>query len=206
MDLLVACTSFAPSPGSSTWGTVDGDAAHAALGIAKGLRSLGHRVALVAPLEAHHAQAGLALARRLSPLSFDVGDGKHERVVYDAKLPSGVELVLLAGEPPGEGELGDHARRCALFGHAVAAFARHRLGLTRTGEGELEGAIAVGEGAAFVPLAVREERFKPAHDGGPSPKLLAGLARIAIPLDPRADRRLPQSALAAIGVDASLFT
>lgn len=208
MDLIVATSSFVTAPGIATWGTPAGETAHASLGLAKGLRALGHRVTLLAPLDQAAQQSGLGLARRLSPLAVDVGGTSHERVVFDARLPSGVELVLLGGEPPDEGENPlEVARRWAWFGHAVAAFARHRLGQVRAaGESELDAVVAVGEGAAFVPFAIREDSKVPSRDGGPSPKLLAGLERLYVPIDLRADHRLPREALGSIGVSADLFT
>lgn len=208
MDLIVATSSFLNSPGISSWGTARGETAHTALGLAKGLRALGHRTTLVAPLDAEIGESGLGLARRLSPLAVDVGGVAHERVVFDARLPSGVELVLLGGEVPGEAsDPHEASRRWAWFGHAIAALARHRLGLVRAqGESELEAVVAVGEGAGFATLAIREDAKIPARDGGPSPRLLAGLARVAIPIDPAHDHRLPREALAAIGVSAELFT
>ncbi len=208
MDLIVASGSFLSSPGISAWGTHHGETAHAALGLAKALRGLGHRTTLVAPLDAEIAQSGLGLARRLSPLSFEIGGTVHERVVFDARLPSGVELVLLGGEVPSEAtERLEAARRWAWFGHAVAALARHRLGQARAqGEGELEAVVAVGEGAAFTTLAIREAGKTSVRDGGPSTRLLAGLERLYVPIDPGADFRVAKSALASIGVGDELFS
>lgn len=207
MDLIVATSSFLQSPGISSWGTARGETAHTALGLAKGLRALGHRTTLVAPLDAEVAQSGLGLARRLSPLAVDVGGTARERVVFDARLPSGVELVLLGGEPPSEAsDAHDLARRWAWFGHSIAALARHRLGLVRAqGESELEGVVTIGEGAGFATLAIREDAKIPARDGGPSTRLLAGLARVAVPIDPANDHRLPREALASIGVSPDMF-
>lgn len=207
MDLIVATSLFLHLPGISSWGTARGETAHTALGLAKGLRALGHRTTVVAPLDAEIGQSGLGLARRLSPLTVDVGNASHERIVFDARLPSGVELVLFGGEPPSEAtEPHELARRWAWFGHSIAALARHRLGMVRAqGESELEAVIAVGEGAGFASLAIREDAKIPARDGGPSPRLLAGLARIAIPIDPRSDYRLPREGLASIGVNADMF-
>jgi starch synthase len=213
MDLIVATSAFLPSPGISSWGSPAGESAHAALGLAKGLRALGHRTTLVAPLDAHVLQSGLGLARRLSPLAVQVGGEsgeRQERTVYDVRLPSGVELVLLGGEVPSEGTTKEMvAGRLAWFGHAVAALARLRLGAVTpraTGESELEAVIAVGEHCAFMALAIREDAKIPSKDGGPSPRLLAGLSRIVIPLDPALDVRLPESSLSAIGVGRDLFT
>lgn len=208
MDLIVATSSFVTAPGISTWGTAAGETAHAALGLAKGLRALGHRTTLLAPLDASVQQSGLGLARRLSPLTVEVGGSTHERIIYDVKLPSGVELVLLGGEPPTEAtDPLDAARRWAWFGHAVAAFCRHRLGQVRAaGESELDAVVAVGEGAAFVPFAIREGAKSPHKEGTPSPRLLAGLERLYVPIDLRADHRVPRDAIGSIGVATELFT
>jgi starch synthase len=208
MDLIVATSSFMTAPGISTWGTVAGETAHAALGLAKGLKALGHRVTLLAPLDPAIQASGIGLARRLSPLPVDVGAVAHERVVFDAKLPSGVELVLLGGESPAEAtDPVEVARRWAWFGHAVAAFARARLGQVRAaGESELDAVIAVGEGAAFVPFAIREGAKAHGREGAPSPRLLAGLERLYVPIDLRADLRVPREALASIGVAPELFS
>ncbi|GAC1353172.1 MAG: hypothetical protein NVS3B20_19930 [Polyangiales bacterium] len=212
MDVIVATSSFLPSPGISQWGSSQGEAAHVALGIAKGLRALGHRTTLVSPLDAHAAHAGLGLARRLSPLTFDIGTTSHQRMLHDARLPSGIDLVLLGGEVPSEATSAqDQSQRLAWFGHAVAALARQRLGVVAPraetpSESELEAVIAVGEGAAFSAFAIREDAKVPSRDGGPSPRLLAGLSRIVIPLQPAVDLRLPRSSLSDIGVVESLFT
>ncbi len=207
MDLIVATSSFLPSPGVAAWGTVHGETAHAALGLAKGLRALGHRTTLVAPLTAEAQQSGIGLARRLSPIVFDVSGTAHQRIVFDARLPSGVELVLLGGEVPTESEDPQEiARRWTWFGHAVAAFARQRLGLVRQpGEGELEAVIAVGEPAGFTALAIREGAHA-TPDGGPSPRLLAGLARLFVPIAPAMDMRMPRAAMSSIGVAPELFS
>jgi starch synthase len=208
MDVIVATSSFLASPGISTWGTLAGETAHAALGLAKGLRALGHRTSLVAPLDAELQRSGIGLARRLSPLSIEIAGTAHERVVFDARLPSGVELVLLGGEPPTEATDPEaRALRWVWFGHAVSALARQRLGQARSqGEGELEAVIAVGEGAAATALAIREAGKQGARDGGPSTRLLAGLSRIVVPIEPAADHRLPRAALSSAGIDDALFS
>ncbi len=210
MDLMIATRSFLPAPGVAAWGTPAGDAAHAALGLAKGLRALGHRVTLVAPLDPER-HATIGLARRLSPLVVAAGAHRHERTIYDARLPSGVEIVLLGGESPQEATSEpERAARTAWFGHAVAALARQRLGAVTPRPGatdsELEAVVAVGEGAAFAMLAIREDAKVPASDGGPSPRLLAGLSRLYVALDPAESPVLPRAALPAIGLEDALFT
>lgn len=211
MELIVATGSFLSTPGIASWGTAHGETAHAALGLAKGLRLLGHRAMLVAPLDDDAAQSGLGLARRLSPLKFTLGGVAHERIVFDARLPSGVEVVLLGGESPRDVAIEtdplEVARRWAWFGHAVSALALQKLGAVRTSQEELDGVITVGEHASFAALAIRENGKLHQHEeGAPSPRLLAGLSRVVVPIDPTYDTPLPRTALASIGLGDELFS
>src|SRR5690606_31299155 len=82
--------------------------------------------------------AGILAARRLTPLRLE---GGGEVVVFDAQLPSGVQLVLfdapLLFERPGvygeEGEdYADNAKRFGFFSDAVAALVRARAELGKT--------------------------------------------------------------------------
>ncbi|MBL8721490.1 MAG: hypothetical protein JNL79_36220 [Myxococcales bacterium] len=212
MDLILAASAFsAPNSagisafGSARAGDEGADVHEVSLGLAKALHGLGHRVTLVAPYDpAQHASLGLA--RKLTPLKFPVGAPTHERVMFDTKLPSGVELTLLGGEPPREATGTDRTERYAWFGHAVATFALHRLGQAIEGASELEAIVTVGEAAAFTNLAVREAARWPHEEGKPSPRMLAGLSRVAVVLDPSRDLRLPRERLAAAGIDPALFT
>lgn len=210
MDLMIATSSFLPAPGISAWGTPAGDVAHAALGLAKGLRALGHRVTLVAPFEGE-AHGAIGLARRLTPLAVHAGGQRRERTLFDARLPSGVEIVLFGGDAPAEATTPlERATRLAWFGHAVAALARQRLGAVTPKPGatdaELEAVVAIGEGAAFTMLAVREDAKVPAADGGPSPRLLAGLSRLYLALDPTQGPAVPRASLVDVGLDDGFFT
>lgn len=222
MDLILAASAFAPASsvsggapstrgatGVSAFGTAEADVREVSLGLGKALHRLGHRVTLVAPYEpALHG--GLGLARKLTPLRFPHAQG--ERVMFDTKLPSGVELTLLGNDPPADAATpAEHAERLAWFGHAVAAFALHRLGLHRPdsapdGASELEAVVTVGEGAAFANLAVLEASKWPHDEGKPSPRMLAGLSRVALLLDPARDARVAPDRLAAAGIDRALFT
>jgi len=89
MDVLFVSPSALPYP-------VEAGAAEAALAQAKALRSLGHRVSIVAP-HPEEPDPGLSgLARRLDPLSFEIG-GKLENVsVYDGRTAAGIEWILLS--------------------------------------------------------------------------------------------------------------
>jgi hypothetical protein len=209
MDLLLATSVFHPSPGPSSWGTAGGEIAHAALGLAKGLRAQGHRVTLVAPLAESSGlvDAGLGLARRLSPVSFTFAGKQHERRVFDARLPSGVEVSLLGGDAPQDAtDEATAVERWMGFAHATAALALARLGSAREGEADLAGVVAIGELAAPVMLALREDAKLPGREGAPSPRLLAGLARLWAPMQPRQDVLAPHAALGRLGIDPSLFS
>jgi starch synthase len=89
MDVLFVSPSALPYP-------VEAGAAEAALAQAKALRSLGHRVSIVAP-HPDEPDPGLSgLARRLDPLSCEIA-GKHENVsVYDGRTAAGIEWILLS--------------------------------------------------------------------------------------------------------------
>lgn len=127
MDLLHVTTEL--SPYIKVGGLADVVAA-----LSKNLKLLGHRVTVVIPRYAALSNA-LMMARRLTPLRFTHAGQPFEVAVYDARLPSGVELVAL--EIPGmfdrEGIYGfdgqdypDNAIRFATFSKAVAEFIASR--------------------------------------------------------------------------------
>jgi starch synthase len=75
---------------------VEAGAAEAALAQAKALRSLGHRVSIVAP-HPDEPDPGLSgLARRLDPLSFEINDKLEHVSVYDGRTAAGIEWILLS--------------------------------------------------------------------------------------------------------------
>lgn len=89
MDVLFVSPSALPYP-------VEAGAAEAALALAKALRSLGHRVSIVAPHPDEPDPSLSGLSRRLDPLSFEVG-GKLEQVhVFDGRTAAGIEWILLS--------------------------------------------------------------------------------------------------------------
>jgi starch synthase len=103
--------------------------------LTKNLRLLGHRVTLALPRYPGFEQGGLLAGRRLTPIEFELGGKKHQATVFDAKLASGVELVLLdlpgAFDRPGiYGERGadypDNAERFAAFSRAVTELVAQR--------------------------------------------------------------------------------
>ncbi len=99
------------------------------------LKTLGHKVTIVRPRYAAFEEAGLLLARRLTPLHLDMGGKTHEVTVYDGRLPSQVELVLLdapglfdrAGVYGDRGEdYADNAMRFAVLSRAAAEVVKQR--------------------------------------------------------------------------------
>jgi starch synthase len=89
MDVLFVSPSALPYP-------VEAGAAEAALAQAKALRSLGHRVSIVAP-HPDEPDPGLSgLARRLDPLSFEINDKLENVSVYDGRTAAGIEWILLS--------------------------------------------------------------------------------------------------------------
>jgi starch synthase len=89
MDVLFVSPSALPYP-------IEAGAAEAALALAKALRSLGHRVSIVAPHPEEPDPGLSALARRLDPLSFEVGDTQEHVNVFDGRSAAGIEWILLS--------------------------------------------------------------------------------------------------------------
>jgi starch synthase len=128
MDILQVSSEL--SPFAKVGGLAD---VVSALG--KALRQLGHKVTLAMPRYPGLERGGLLVARRLTPLAFDMGGQQVEVTVYDGRLGSGVELVLF--DVPGlydragiYGENGrdyaDNARRFGIFSRAAAELVRQR--------------------------------------------------------------------------------
>jgi starch synthase len=107
--------------------------------LSKALRLLGHKVTIALPRYPAVEAGGLMLARRLTPIALpaepDKGIPAAEVTVYDGRLGSGVDLLLL--DAPGlfdrasvYGEGGedylDNARRFGTFCRAVAEVVRSR--------------------------------------------------------------------------------
>jgi starch synthase len=129
MDILFAATELAPY--AKAGGLADVMAA-----LTKTLRQHGHKVTLALPRYRHFERAGLLVARRLTPLHFELGGSSCNVTVYDGRLPSGVDITLL--DLPGffdrEGIYGEGASdypdnpvRFAAFCCAVVELARQRL-------------------------------------------------------------------------------
>jgi starch synthase len=128
MDLLHVSSELAPF--AKVGGLADVVAA-----LTKHLKLLGHRVSLAIPKYPALEQGGLLLARRLTPLRFTFGQTEIEATVFDGRLASGVDLLVI--DIPGQfdrpgvyGEEGtdypDNASRFAAFSRAVAELVNQR--------------------------------------------------------------------------------
>ena len=109
-----------------------GGLADVSAALPKALRSLGHAATIVVPRFPELEAQGLLLARRLTPLRFTLGDRTFESTVFDGRLASQVDLVVvdvpgLFDRPGVYGERGedypDNAVRFAAFSRAVAELA-----------------------------------------------------------------------------------
>jgi starch synthase len=132
MEILFVATEIAPYEKVGGLGDV-------IAALPKALRGLGHRVTVVLPKTESWAGAGLLLARRLTPLTFTLGGTDHSVTLYDVRLSSHVDLILveagaLFARPGVYGERGeeypDNAVRFAVLSRAAAeiALARQEAG------------------------------------------------------------------------------
>lgn len=128
MEILSVSTELAPF-------VKVGGLADVAAALSKALRGLGHQVTLILPRFPAFEEGGLLLARRLTPVKFKLGERAFEATVFDGRLASQVDLVLV--DVPGMfdragvyGEHGedypDNALRFAAFSRAVAEVVRQR--------------------------------------------------------------------------------
>ncbi len=129
MEILFVSTELAPYVKVGGLGDV-------MAALPKALRGLGHKTTIVLPRFPAFEASGLLAARRLTPLSIELGGKTWQVTVYDAKLPSQVELVLV--DAPGlfdrdgvYGEKGedyaDNATRFAVLSRAAVEIAKQRF-------------------------------------------------------------------------------
>jgi len=128
MEILFATTELLPF--AKVGGLADVSAA-----LPKTLKALGHKVTIVMPRYPAFEEAGLLMARRLTPLSLRLGSTAYEVTVFDARLASQVELCLLdvpglfdraAVYGEGSDDHPDNAVRFAVLSRAVAELVRQR--------------------------------------------------------------------------------
>jgi starch synthase len=139
MDILFVATELAPTVKVGGLGDVVSS-------LSKTLRNNGHRVTIALPRYPVFEQAGLLFARRLTPLPLASAAGStmpSEAVVFDGRLSSGVEVVLLdavgadgssifgavtseAGNGIYDGDESVVARRFATFNLGVLALLEQR--------------------------------------------------------------------------------
>jgi starch synthase len=128
MEILFVTTELAPH-------VKVGGLADVASALPKALRALGHKVTIVMPRFPSIEAGGLLVARRLTPLKVTLGDRAIDVTVYDGRLPSQVDLVLVDApgmfDRPGVyGENGedypDNPARFGLLSRAAAEIARQR--------------------------------------------------------------------------------
>src|SRR5258708_7624723 len=117
-----------------------GGLADVSAALPKALRTLGHAVTIVVPRFPALEAQGLLLARRLTPLKFNLGDRVFEATVFDGRLASQVDLVVvdvpgLFDRPGIYGERGedypDNAVRFAALSRAAAELVRERAAAGR---------------------------------------------------------------------------
>jgi starch synthase len=117
-----------------------GGLADVSAALPKALRTLGHAVTIVVPRFPALEAQGLLLARRLTPLSFRLGDQAFEATLFDGRLASQVDLVVvdvpgLFDRPGVYGERGedypDNAVRFAALSRAAAELVRERAAAGR---------------------------------------------------------------------------
>ncbi len=141
--------------------------ADAVAALAKALRGLGHKVALLSPLYRHIDPTARSLARRLTKIEVDAGSGPVGLELYTGRTPGGIDLVYLGNEELfggvgdiGEGDPAAVARRIGAFARGAAAYLASRDAPYDTVHGfGVVGAAAVAatrraEAAESTPLIV----------------------------------------------------
>jgi starch synthase len=128
MDITFVTTELAPFV--KIGGLADVSAA-----LPKALRGLGHSVTVVVPRFPAFEAQGLLLARRLTPLRFSLGERAFEVTLFDGRLASQVDLVVvdaprLFDRDGVYGQRGedypDNALRFAVLSRAAAELVRQR--------------------------------------------------------------------------------
>ncbi len=128
MDILFVATELAPF-------VKVGGLADVASALPKALRVLGHKVTILCPRFPAFEAGGLLVARRLTPLRFALGERTFDVTVFDGRLASQVDLILV--DAPGlfdragvygEGaeDYTDNSLRFAVLSRAAVEIAKQR--------------------------------------------------------------------------------
>jgi starch synthase len=117
MDILFVSPSLAPYP-------VESGPSEACAALSKALRSLGHRVSILAPYPEEFDPNLSGLARRLDPIRVDLGSRAEAVHVHDGRSAGGVEWILL--QHPALSDLFE-IDESALFAQALLARATEQL-------------------------------------------------------------------------------
>lgn len=170
----MACSELAPVAATGELGV-------AVAALAKTLCQFDHRVTVVLPRYPSIEQHGLMLARRITPVRLSVGVETVEATLFDGRLSSGVELMLvdlpgLYDRPGIYGQGGraydDNAQRFGLYCRAVAEVVER---LARDGR-PVDAVHAHDWAAALVPFLLRHQPVRKvltvhsARDQGTFPK------------------------------------
>jgi starch synthase len=128
VDILFVTTELAPY-------VKVGGLADVAAALPKALRGLGHRATIVAPRFREFEAGGLLVARRLTPVHVKLGDRAFEVTVFDGRLSSQVDLVLVDAPGlydrdgvygDGAEDYGDNSTRFAILSRASAEIVKAR--------------------------------------------------------------------------------
>jgi starch synthase len=130
MEILFVATELAPY-------VKVGGLADVVAALPKALRQLGHKATVLLPRFPAFEAGGLSLARRLTPLKFTLGGKSWDVTVFDARLPTQVELVLVDapglfdregvyGDPKTGEDYVDNATRFAVLSRAAAEIVKQR--------------------------------------------------------------------------------
>ncbi|MFT3923084.1 MAG: glycogen/starch synthase [Myxococcales bacterium] len=117
MDILFVSPSLSPYP-------VESGPSEACAALSKALRSLGHRISILAPYPEEPDPNLSGLARRLDPIRVDLGSRAEAVHVHDGRSAGGVEWILL--QHPALSDLFE-IDESALFAQAVLARATEQL-------------------------------------------------------------------------------
>ncbi len=200
MDILFVATELAPM-------VKVGGLADVVAALSKALRLLGHKVTIALPRFPAIERGGVMVARRLTPLvvgGAGAGGPRTEVTVFDGRLGSGVELLLLdvrdeagVGLYDREGVYGeggtdyaDNARRFGLFSRAVVELVRQRAAAGTP----FDLVHAHDWPAAMVPYLLQH-----GPDAEKRPRTVLTIHNLAH------QGTFPREALAALGLDASHF-